>query len=366
MTARAWLDQLLTDRIAILDGAMGTMIQRHRLEERDFRGDRFAGHAIDLQGQQRRAGADAARHHPRHPPPVSRRRRRHHRDEHVQRERGLAVRLRDSKALVYDLNLEGARVARDRRRTRSCARSRIRAGSSPDRSGRRTARSRSRPTSAIRRFGTSRSMQMREAYVDQIRGLVDGGVDLILIETIIDALNTKAAIVAFQEVLEARRPSTFRSSSRSRSPIAAGARSRVRRSTRSISRWNMRSRGPSASTARSARRKCGRSSRSSRESPSAGSARIRTPACRTHSANTISSRRKPARCSAISRQAASSTSSAGAAARRPITSRRSASAVEGVAPRPRPVPASRRTGTTCRCACPVWSRSSSARTATSR
>ena len=50
MTARAWLDQLLTDRIAILDGAMGTMIQRHRLEERDFRGDRFAGHGIDLKG----------------------------------------------------------------------------------------------------------------------------------------------------------------------------------------------------------------------------------------------------------------------------------------------------------------------------
>src|SRR6186713_3043329 len=50
MTARAWLDQLLTDRIAILDGAMGTMIQRHRLEEADFRGSRFAGHSHDLRG----------------------------------------------------------------------------------------------------------------------------------------------------------------------------------------------------------------------------------------------------------------------------------------------------------------------------
>ena len=44
---------------------------------------------------------------------------------------------------------------------------------------------------------------MKRAYVDQIRGLVDGGVDLLLIETIIDTLNTKAAIVAIQEVLEA-------------------------------------------------------------------------------------------------------------------------------------------------------------------
>ena len=44
------LDQLLATRIAILDGAMGTMIQRHQLTEADFRGERFAGHAHELRG----------------------------------------------------------------------------------------------------------------------------------------------------------------------------------------------------------------------------------------------------------------------------------------------------------------------------
>ena len=44
------LDRLLDRRIVLLDGAMGTMIQRHRLDERDFRGDRFAAHGHDLRG----------------------------------------------------------------------------------------------------------------------------------------------------------------------------------------------------------------------------------------------------------------------------------------------------------------------------
>src|SRR5882672_12835719 len=47
---RKTLDQLLTRRILVLDGAMGTMIQRHQLTEADFRGRRFAGHSHDLRG----------------------------------------------------------------------------------------------------------------------------------------------------------------------------------------------------------------------------------------------------------------------------------------------------------------------------
>ena len=111
MTVRAYLDQLLTDRIAILDGAMGTMIQRHRLEERDFRGDRFAAHGIDLKGnndvlvltrpdvirdihrQYLDAGADIIETNTFNSNAVS------------QADYGL-------ESLVYDLNLEGARVAR--------------------------------------------------------------------------------------------------------------------------------------------------------------------------------------------------------------------------------------------------------------
>ncbi len=84
----------LAGRILILDGAMGTMIQRHKLTEADFRGERFADHPPRSQGQQRPPGADASGRHQRHPSRVSRRRRRHHRDQHLQRHRGRPGRLR--------------------------------------------------------------------------------------------------------------------------------------------------------------------------------------------------------------------------------------------------------------------------------
>ena len=73
---------------------MGTMIQRYKLTEADFRGERFANHPRDLQGRQRRARPHAARRHQRDPSRVSRRRRRHHRDEHVRRHHDRAGRLR--------------------------------------------------------------------------------------------------------------------------------------------------------------------------------------------------------------------------------------------------------------------------------
>ena len=55
----ARLEQLLSTRILVLDGAMGTMIQRHKLTEADFRGDRFAGHGEGSERQQRPPGPDA-------------------------------------------------------------------------------------------------------------------------------------------------------------------------------------------------------------------------------------------------------------------------------------------------------------------
>ena len=152
MTARACLDRLLTDRIAILDGAMGTMIQRHRLEERDFRGERFAAHAHDLKGnndvlvltrpdvigdihrEYLEAGADIIETNTFNANAIS------------QADYGL-------EPLVYDLNVDGARVARAAADefTREVP---DRAGSSPARSGRPTARCRSRPTSNNPAFRT--------------------------------------------------------------------------------------------------------------------------------------------------------------------------------------------------------------------
>ncbi len=198
MTTRERLDDLLGRRIAILDGAMGTMVQRHRLDERDFRGDRFAGHGHDLRGnndvlvltrpeivrdihrQYLEAGADIIETNTFNSNVVS------------QADYGL-------EGAIYELNLAGARLARE----------------AADEVARRTP---DRPGLVAGGMGpTNRTLSispdvnnpafraitfdaMKAAYVDQVRGLIDGGVDLLLVETIIDALNTKAAIVAIQEV----------------------------------------------------------------------------------------------------------------------------------------------------------------------
>ena len=105
------LDVASRRRILVLDGAMGTMIQRHQLTEADFRGERFARPPARSEGQQRRAGADAARRH----------REIHH--EYLEAGAdiietntfsGTAIAQADygARALVYELNLEGARLAR--------------------------------------------------------------------------------------------------------------------------------------------------------------------------------------------------------------------------------------------------------------
>ena len=138
------LDHAADRRILVLDGAMGTMIQRHALTEADFRGERFADHARDLRGDNDllvltrpdvirgihdaylEAGADIIETNTFNSTAIS------------QADYGL-------EALAYELNVEGARLAReaadDGRRRRRTSRA-----SSPARSARPTARCRSRPT----------------------------------------------------------------------------------------------------------------------------------------------------------------------------------------------------------------------------
>jgi 5-methyltetrahydrofolate--homocysteine methyltransferase len=198
MTTRDRLDDLLSRRIAILDGAMGTMVQRHRLEERDFRGARFAAHGHDLRGnndvlvltrpdviadihrQYLDAGADIIETNSFNSNVVS------------QADYGL-------EGLIYELNLEAARLARtavDAMSLRTPDRPRFVAGALGP-----TNRTLSiSPDVNNPAFRAITFDQMKAAYVDQVRGLIDGGVDLLLVETIIDALNTKAAIVAIQDV----------------------------------------------------------------------------------------------------------------------------------------------------------------------
>ncbi len=199
--ARATLDRLLEERILILDGATGTMIQQHPLEEADFRGERFAEHPLPLKGNNDiltltrpeiisgihhaflEAGADIV-------------------ETNTFSSTAIAQADYGTEGVVRDLNVEAARLARaaaDEWTARTPGKPRFVAGAigptnrmlslSPD------------VEDASKRAITFE--ELRTAYVEQVRGLVEGGCDLLLIETIIDGLNAKAAIFAVDEVAEA-------------------------------------------------------------------------------------------------------------------------------------------------------------------
>ncbi|WP_440975641.1 homocysteine S-methyltransferase family protein [Pseudoxanthomonas winnipegensis] len=222
-----WLNpartQLLLDalasRILIIDGAMGTMIQRHRLEEADYRGERFAGgfdslqaqdhahgpgcdHGHDLKGNNDllllsnpqviagvhtaylEAGADLVETNTFNATAVSQA------DYHLEH-------------LVYELNKEGARIARQ------CCDA-IEA-IIPD-----------KPRFVIGVLGpTSRTASispdvndpgfrntsfeaLRRTYREAVEGLIDGGADTLMVETIFDTLNAKAALFAIEEAFDGR------------------------------------------------------------------------------------------------------------------------------------------------------------------
>ncbi len=199
-SARTRLEQLLGERILMLDGAMGTMIQRAKLTEADFRGERFKDHPSDLKGdndllvltrpdviekihrQYLEAGSDIIETNTFNSTSVS------------QADYGL-------ESIVYEMNLEAAKLARkaaDAMTKETPDRPRFVAGSmgptnktlslSPDVND---------PAFRAITFNT-----LRDSYAEQARGLIDGGSDLLLIETIFDTLNAKAAIVAVQDVFD--------------------------------------------------------------------------------------------------------------------------------------------------------------------
>jgi 5-methyltetrahydrofolate--homocysteine methyltransferase len=194
------LSALLVRRILILDGAMGTMVQRRELTEADFRGARFAGHARDLKGDNDvlvltrpdiirqihddylAAGADIIETGTFGATSIA------------QADYGL-------ESAVHEMNVAASRIARQAAEewtARTPDRPRFVAGSigptnktlsiSPDVSD---------PSSRATTFD-----RMRDAYAVQIRGLVEGGCHALLIETIFDTLNAKAAIAASLEVFE--------------------------------------------------------------------------------------------------------------------------------------------------------------------
>ncbi len=197
----AELKALLNERIVILDGAMGTMIQARNLAEADYRGKEFARHPRDLRQnndvlnitqpeiiesihrQYLEAGADIIETNTFNSSALS------------MVEYGLQNR-------VYDLNKAAAQIARravDRFLTENPgAGPRFIAGSIGPTS--RTASMSQDVNSPASRAATFD--QFRVAYSEQVRGLIDGGVDVLLVETIFDTLNAKAALFAIEECFE--------------------------------------------------------------------------------------------------------------------------------------------------------------------
>ncbi|CAG0930931.1 MAG: Methionine synthase [Rhodocyclaceae bacterium] len=189
------LRTLLAQRILILDGAMGTLIQRHGLQEADYRGTRFAGHAKELKGnndlllltkpelirglhaEYLAAGADIVETNTFNATSIS------------QADYGL-------EALAYELNVAGAKVAREAADEYS----------TPDKprfvAGVLGPTSRTASISPDVNDPGFRNVGFDElvaAYTDAVRGLCDGGADLILVETIFDTLNAKAALYAVEQ-----------------------------------------------------------------------------------------------------------------------------------------------------------------------
>ncbi len=193
-------EHALSQRILILDGAMGTQIQQYKLGEAQYRGERFADWGQDVKGNNDllslsqpdiirdihiaylNAGADILETNTFNSTSVA------------QADYGM-------EELVYELNLASARLAREACDVVGTAdRPRFVAGVLGP-----TNRTASiSPDVNDPGFRNIDFDGLRESYTEAIRGLVDGGADLLLVETIFDTLNAKAALFAIEEFFEER------------------------------------------------------------------------------------------------------------------------------------------------------------------
>jgi len=196
----ALLPEILQQRILILDGAMGTMIQRYHLEEKDYRGERFADWQHDLKGNNDlllltqpkiirdihaaylEAGADIL-------------------ETNTFNAQSISLADYRMEELAYELNKEGARLARsvaDEFEKKNPHKPRFVAGVLGP-----TNRTASlSPDVNNPGFRNVTFDDLVTAYTDSLRGLIDGGTDILLVETIFDTLNAKAALYAIDQYFE--------------------------------------------------------------------------------------------------------------------------------------------------------------------
>jgi 5-methyltetrahydrofolate--homocysteine methyltransferase len=196
----ATLKEAIKSRILVLDGAMGTMIQGYKLSEADFRGERFKDHPVDLKGDNElvslsrpdilreihlayyRAGADFA-------------------ETNTFSATVIAQADYKLESVAHEMNVESARIAREA--------ADIVEAETPGRVcyvagvlGPTNRTASISPKVSDPGFRNTSFDQLREAYREATRGLIEGGADTILVETVFDTLNAKAALFAVDEVFE--------------------------------------------------------------------------------------------------------------------------------------------------------------------
>lgn len=189
---------LFKEKILVLDGAMGTMVQSYNLTEGDFRGDRLKDHGKDLKGNNDLlcltrpdvvgeihqayfdAGADIVETNTFNANAIS------------QLDYG-------TEALSYEINLEAAKIAKSVAKSYSDKPRFVAGALGPtNRTGSLS------PDVNNPGFRNTAFDELKTAYFDQAKGLLDGDVDLFLVETVFDTLNCKAALYAIRELLEER------------------------------------------------------------------------------------------------------------------------------------------------------------------
>ena len=196
------INKILRERVLILDGAMGTMLQRYKFTEEDFRGKRFKEWSYPLQGNNDllsitqpeaiatvhakyfEAGADIVE---------------------TNTFSGTTIAMADYhlEELVYEINYESARIAKkvaDEFTAREPHKPRFVAGSI----GPTNKTASMSPDVNDPGYRAVSFNDLRIAYKQQVEALLDGGVDILLVETIFDTLNAKAALFAIEEVKEER------------------------------------------------------------------------------------------------------------------------------------------------------------------
>ncbi|MEI6750780.1 MAG: homocysteine S-methyltransferase family protein, partial [Bacteroidota bacterium] len=194
--------KVLENRVLVLDGAMGTMIQRFKLKDSDYRGERFATHPIDLKGcndllsltkpnviseihqAYLEAGADII-------------------ETNTFNATSVSMADYQLEPNVYEMNVASAKIAvveAEKFTALNPNKPRFVAGAV----GPTSKTASMSPDVNDPGFRAVSYDQLKDSYKEQIRGLIDGGVNLLLVETIFDTLNAKAALYAINEVLAER------------------------------------------------------------------------------------------------------------------------------------------------------------------